>query len=262
MPDFSPRGEGENPGNQGVSRPSQAIFHPLSWEKSRTGNPPWERLELQEREWFAERSPEITNASNTAARHELIQALARTEPMLHLAFLEGSRRAEGDSHFVRHSGRYPLTGTGKINTYAVFAELNRQLISPTGRVGCILPSGIATADTTKLFFSYIINHNMLDSFFSFAEIREFFLDTDSRDPFCLVTITGIDRPVMRGANIVFDAWSVEDLLDDCRHYSLSAADFSLLKPNTNTCPNFRSQQDAEINKAIFRRLPVLVLNQA
>jgi len=35
MPDFSPRGEGENPGNQGVSRPSQAIFHPLSWEKSR-----------------------------------------------------------------------------------------------------------------------------------------------------------------------------------------------------------------------------------
>jgi len=34
MPDFSPRGEGENPGNQGVSRPSQAIFHPLSWEKS------------------------------------------------------------------------------------------------------------------------------------------------------------------------------------------------------------------------------------
>src|SRR5208337_1952668 len=28
-------GKPENPGNPGVSRPSQAIFHPLSWEKSR-----------------------------------------------------------------------------------------------------------------------------------------------------------------------------------------------------------------------------------
>ena len=34
MPDFSPRGEGGNPRNQGVSRPSQAFFHPLGWEKN------------------------------------------------------------------------------------------------------------------------------------------------------------------------------------------------------------------------------------
>jgi hypothetical protein len=34
MPNFSPRREGELPGNQGVSRPSQANFYPLGWEKS------------------------------------------------------------------------------------------------------------------------------------------------------------------------------------------------------------------------------------
>jgi hypothetical protein len=36
-----------------------------------------------------------------------------------------------------------------VNTYAIFAETNRMLISEAGRVGCIVPSGIAFADTTK-----------------------------------------------------------------------------------------------------------------
>jgi hypothetical protein len=34
MPEFSPRGEGQNPANQGISRASQAIFYPLEWEKN------------------------------------------------------------------------------------------------------------------------------------------------------------------------------------------------------------------------------------
>ena len=41
------------------------------------GNPPWERVKLQEKEWFAERRPEIANAPNAAARKRLIEALKR-----------------------------------------------------------------------------------------------------------------------------------------------------------------------------------------
>ncbi|WP_051040515.1 Eco57I restriction-modification methylase domain-containing protein [Methylomicrobium album] len=36
------------------------------------GNPPWERVKLQEKEFFAERSPEIANAINAASRKRLI----------------------------------------------------------------------------------------------------------------------------------------------------------------------------------------------
>ena len=31
-----------------------------------------------------------------------------------------------------------------------------------------------------------------------------------------------------------------------------------MNPNTGTCPIFRSKRDAEINKAIYRRVPVLI----
>ena len=43
------------------------------------GNPPWERVKLQEQEFFASRQPEIANAANAAARKKLIAALADSD---------------------------------------------------------------------------------------------------------------------------------------------------------------------------------------
>jgi hypothetical protein len=51
---------------------------------------------------------------------------------------------------------------------------------------------------------------------------------------------------------------MDDLKDDKRHISLSAADFKLLNPNTQTCPIFRSRRDANLTKYIYKRVPVLI----
>jgi hypothetical protein len=47
-----------------------------------------------------------------------------------------------------------------------------------------------------------------------------------------------------------------------RHFSLSTEDFALINPNTRTCPIFRSRRDAELTKAIYTRVPVLVNEEA
>jgi hypothetical protein len=222
------------------------------------GNPPWERIKLQEQEWFAERRPDIADARNAAERRRMIAALAEQDPALHRAFLNDRRTAEGESHFVRNSGRYPLCGRGDVNTYTLFAETNRMLINPTGRVGCIVPSGIATDDTTKVFFQDLMQRRTLVSLFSFFEIRLLFPDTDSRNPFCLLTLTGPERPIQRGALFVFDARNTEELSDSNRRFTLSPSELDLLNPNTRTCPVFRSQADAELTKAIYHRTPILL----
>jgi hypothetical protein len=108
------------------------------------GNPPWERVKLQEKEFFAGRDAEIAEAPNAAARRRLIRALPEEKPALWAAYRAALRRADATSHFLRESGRYPLTGVGDVNTYQVFAGLMRQLMDPTGRGGIIVPSGIAT----------------------------------------------------------------------------------------------------------------------
>ena len=45
------------------------------------GNPPWERVKLQEQEYFAAREPAIADAKNAAARKKMIAALTRDQPV-------------------------------------------------------------------------------------------------------------------------------------------------------------------------------------
>ena len=127
------------------------------------GNPPWERVKLQEQEFFASRSPDIANAPNAAARKKLIAALPDTDPALYHEFHAELRKAAGWSFLLRESGRYPLTGRGDINTYAVFAETARTVIGPRGRSGLVLPTGIATEATTAPFFGDLVRKQQLFS---------------------------------------------------------------------------------------------------
>ena len=78
-------------------------------------NPPWERVKLQEKEWFASRHPEIANAPNAASRKRKIEALETDDPPLFHAFKEAVRESEGISHFLRNTSLYPLCGRGDIN---------------------------------------------------------------------------------------------------------------------------------------------------
>lgn len=223
------------------------------------GNPPWERVKLQEKEWFAERRPAIADAANAAKRKQLIERLAEDDPMLYAAFVTDARQAEGESHVLRQSGLYPLCGRGDINLYAVFAERLRLSISGSGRVGAVIPSGLATDDTTKMFFGDLMRRQSLVSFFEF-ENEGFFRGAGQGHMvrFALTTMT-YARPSGAAADFLFQAKTMAELADPMRHFTLSADDIDLINPNTHTCPIFRTQRDALITKGIYSRVPVLWL---
>ena len=220
------------------------------------GNPPWERVKLQEKEWFAERSPEIANAPNAAARKRMIDALKVNDSTLYHHFRRDIRKAEGESHFTRNSGRFPLCGRGDINLYTVFAEFMRNLLNERGRVGCVLPTGIVTDDTTKFFFQDIVKKNSLVSVFDFENRAGFFPDVDSRMKFCLLTCSSIRGSTAPASVFVFFAHDLADLRDPDRNYTLSWKDIQLLNPNTSTCPVFRTRADAEICLKVYRTTPI------
>ena len=222
------------------------------------GNPPWERIKLQEKEWFAVKRPDIANAPNAAQRRKMIEALKTEDAVLYNAFLDDRRGAEGESHLVRTSNRYPLCGRGDVNTYAVLAELKLSILHPGGRVGCIVPSGIATDDTTKFFFQDLMEKKSLVSIYDFENREKLFPAVDSRMKFCLLTLTGSGRPSEKGAQFVFYAYNVQHTNERRRRFTLSAEDIALLNPNTKTCPIFRSSKDAELTKSVYRRVPVLI----
>lgn len=225
------------------------------------GNPPWERIKLQEKEFFAQRDPEIANAPNAAARKRLIANLPETNPDLWKAFASAKRMAEGESHFLRTSGQYPLSAVGDLNTYQIFAGLFRELLSDEGRAGFIVPTGIATDDTNKQFFADLTEKKALVSLYDFENREKLFPDVDSRMKFCLLTLGG-PNAAPGGTDFTFFLTNTAQLHESDRHFKLSSEDIALLNPNTRTCPIFRSKRDAEITKAIYRRVPIFFNDQS
>ncbi len=221
------------------------------------GNPPWERIKLEEQEFFATRDLAIAEAPNKAARQELIDQLRATKPTLAREFEDAKHDAEAGSKFVRASGRYPLTAVGDVNTYALFADLSRQIMNPRGSVGVLLPTGIATDDTTKAFFSDVAEKGSLAGLIGFENEAFIFPAVHHSFKFCAFTFRG-EQVKTEQADFAFFCRHFEDVRDQSRHFELNREDLRLLNPNTLTCPVFRTRSDAELTKKIYKRVPVLV----
>ncbi|HQO81998.1 MAG TPA: N-6 DNA methylase, partial [Deltaproteobacteria bacterium] len=239
-------------------------------------NPPWERIKLQEEEFFATRHPLVAQAKNKAERAQRIQWLkhgmlarhlypelahqeheADDEKRLFEEFISARRTAEAASLYAHvkgpEGGRYPLTGVGDVNTYALFAETISRIVKKDGRAGFIVPSGIATDDSTKAYFAHIAQHGRLASLYDFENRDAIFPGVHRSYKFCLLTLGTAQE-----SRFSFFLTQPEQLADARRSFSLSPEDFSLINPNTRTCPIFRSRHDAEITRKIYRNVPVLI----
>jgi len=221
------------------------------------GNPPWERLKLQEREFFALSAPKIAEAVSAAQRRKLIAKLESGNPELHARYVAAQEDAERVLSHARTCGRYPLAGKGDINTYALFAELAHAIVAPRGRVGLLVPSGIATDKTTKELFAELADSQALVSLYDFENRKGVFPDVHRSFKFSTLVFGGSARKTP-AADFAFFAHRMRDLADKQRHIALSRDDLALVNPNTHTCPVFRTRRDAELTKQIYRQVPVLV----
>ncbi|WP_153146441.1 DNA methyltransferase [Dechloromonas sp. H13] len=242
------------------------------------GNPPWERIKLQEEEYFASRSPLIAEAPHQAERGRRIELLCEgmllhalypeveaaqglvppnlAEQKLYADFIVARRIAEAASLFAHDAGRYPLTGVGDVNTYALFAETFTQLVAETGRAGFIVPTGIATDDSTKRYFEAVTQGRQLIALYSFENEEFVFPAVHHAMKFCLVIVGGVCTNSLTSEFVHF-ARQVTALGDPRRRFTLCSDDFRLINPNTLTCPVFRSERDAELTKKLYRSAPVL-----
>ena len=219
------------------------------------GNPPWERIKLQEKEWFAGKRDDIAKASSAAKRRALIAELADEDPELLRTFTDDVRVAESISHCLRTSGQFPFCSRGDVNTFAVFAELGRNSLNIGGHCGCVLPPGIATDDTYKQFIQDIVNTKSLRVFYAFTNRGYTFPGVESTLSFSLFVVANMEMPTF---HLAAKLWSVDQLKDAGRIYSLTPAEIRAVNPNTQNLPIFETAQDAEIVKGLQGRFPVLI----
>ena len=214
------------------------------------GNPPWSRIKLQEKKFFAGRKPEIAHATNAAERKRLIAELD-SEDVHFLAFQQAKRLSNGLGRYLRKSGKYQLTSGGDINTYSVFSERVLHLISPLGSVGTIVPTGIATDHTNRNFFAHLIEQNRLASLFDFENRDGLFPEIHRMFKCSLITLVGKKVGIALQPEFGFYLHQVSDLSDPRRVFQLTREDFLRINPNTKTCPVLRTNVDASLVKKIY-----------
>ncbi|MGD9728008.1 MAG: restriction endonuclease [Nitrospiraceae bacterium] len=231
--------------NEGLSGGFDAII----------GNPPWDRMKLQQVEWFAARKREIALAQKAADRKRMIDELERSNDPLSGDFRKANERAEAATRMARSGGDYPLLSGGDVNIYSLFVERAMALVKRDGMVGLLTPSGIASDKTSSTFFKGVSTQGRLKALYDFENRRTrynappFFPDVDSRFKFCVFVAS--PSPTPEAAMCGFFLQSVAELNDPEQRFPLTAEDFSRVNPNTGTAPIFRSRRDAELTTAIY-----------
>ncbi|MDE0159903.1 MAG: restriction endonuclease [Candidatus Dadabacteria bacterium] len=220
------------------------------------GNPPWDRIKLQQVEWFAVRRPEIAHAPRAADRKRMIAELEKMGDPFAEDFNRAKQRTEQTARVARTCGDYPLLSGGDINLYSLFVERAMKIVKPDGMVGLLVPSGIASDRTSAKFFKEVATGGRLKAFYDFENRKVFFPDIHASFKFCIF-IAGMlseEKPARCG----FYIHQLEELKDPECCFPLTSEDFSLINPNTGTMPIFRSRRDAELTGEIYKRVPVLV----
>ena len=245
--------------------------HPTGGFDAVIGNPPWDRIKLQEVEWFASRAPQLARAPTAAARRNAIKELRASGDPLAADFDAAKAHADSLGKLVRASGHYPLLGGGDINLYSLFVERALRQVKADGLVGLLTPSGIYADKTAAKFFQSVSTRGRVAGLFDFenrrlgTDLPPYFPDVDSRFKFCALIVGGAARRFDETACGFFlhDTKTIElhdkkDIKEYDRCFPLTPDDFARVNPNTGTAPVFRTRRDADITRAIYARHPVLV----
>jgi hypothetical protein len=218
------------------------------------GNPPWDQLQFDPREFFANREPKIADASNMTARDRMIAKLQDSDRNLYSEYQEGKSFVDYQQKFIHDSDRFPLTSFGRINLAPLFAELARKLLCKSGRTGIIVPTGIATDSFTQHFFRDLVERQSLAALIDFENSAPLFAGVHRSYKFSLLSLSNQPTPETQFSFFLTHPRQSEDKQ---RVFTLTPQDIALLNPNTLNSPVFRTRADAELTRKIYQTVPVL-----
>ena len=226
------------------------------------GNPPWDRMKLEQNEWFAVRRPEIAEITRAADRKAKVKEFSESNHPLANEYLHATNRVANARMIARDCGEYPLLSGGDVNLYSLFVERSFKLLKDGGMVGLLVPSGIAHDLNASAFFRNVTSKGQLRAFYDFVNgaagkrTKPFFPDVVRQMKFCtfIASRSHSNLPV----ECAFYLQDTRSIQEKGRTSTFTTEDLFRFNPNTGTMPIFKSARDAEIAAKIYRNSMPLV----
>lgn len=178
--------------------------------------------------------------------------------------LRADRASVGPSEdlvrFARASGIYRLQGTGHPNLYQLFIERSLSLLTPRGRLGFIVPWGLAADHGCAALRRALLGNTSIDTFLTF-ENRDAIFPVHRSLKFTLLTVTSggttASVPSRVGVRRTDALDRLPDVGVDPAVVSLPEALLRRISGDELTIPEIRSRDDLRlVSQIAFTHLPL------
>lgn len=209
------------------------------------GNPPWERIAVEDDKFFPRYASWVLEETTTAKRKAAIEILRHTHPHIFKTYVDAQRTSAAIGHLASGSNRYPLTAVGRLTTQALFAGLGLQLIYSSGSCGFILPTGVIADVPMKDFWGWLVDNRRITQIIDFENRRGIF-PIHRSTKFSLLTFVGSDSGRANRLSVGMYLLTLDDLRQPGRIYSFPIEKLSVISPLTKQLPICKTQRDVEI----------------
>ncbi len=230
------------------------------------GNPPWEIVKPNSKEFFGKLDPLYPNMSKQAGIKRQ-KILFQGNTSLKNEWMEYSRFFSDFSNWVKNHAEttkktgkdpfYPFQHQGRadLNLFKLFSELSLALLRPNGRLGLVLPSGFYSDKGTQDLRTFFFDYTKIEWLYSFENTKNIFPIHRNFKFFVLITEKS-------GKTERFHAKFMEKELDDWKSVTPHPIDLTItqirgLSPLHMIVPEILDQRELQILERIYQQSVLL-----
>lgn len=228
------------------------------------GNPPWEIVKPDLREYYAQFDPAIEGRLSRSQVEARIAQLDAENPARRAEWDALTQAIEDFAAYVRAAPDYARQGRGDTATHKLFLERAYGLLRDGGRLGYVVPSGLYTDLGTKDLREMLLNEGHIDYIFGLSNVKGFFPGVDSRFKFCLLgaqkgtQTDGFLAAFRYDGRVAIAPDDLPAFLANCDNLIyVRRESIRRFSPNSLSVMEFQSARDYEVAERIYGAHPLL-----
>ena len=212
--------------------------HPKGGFDAVIGNPPWERMRLEQAQWFASRRPKVALQTRASDRKHMVAELREAGDPLTTEYDAAHERAKAAVRVARNCGDYPMLSRGDTNLYSLFVERAMMLTNSKGMIGLLTPIGIATDKTSALFFSFLVSEKRIKNLYMFENKKGWLFSHVHNEEQPTVIVFSNELDIFTTFDLCTRVSSWSQFNDSERRFLVNSTAVARINPNTKTTPSF------------------------
>lgn len=229
-----------------LGRPEE--YRQSSWDIV-IGNPPWEKIRLEERSFFEHFMAGIVSATSKSARQSEIESLKWKLPYVHAYYQDILLQIDAARKQIQADPLFSDSSCGELNTCALFAELAlRSLSSQEGLGALLVKTSILTHYAHRKLFSAFQRDNLIVAVYDFTNRAKYF-PIDGRERFSWFMFGGCNETI----TLAMSLEEPSEMRDASKATRVGQSTLRLLNPDTGMLPSVRSPRTLQMLVTVYER---------